>query len=134
VADAGTDPLRLELILPSRVRAGEPVPLRLRAQNVTGRPLDVYLRGRTITFDVIVARTSGDVVWRRLEGEIIPAIIQLRALAPGERIEVEAVWDQRTNDRKKVDSGEYVATGLLLVEGEPLRAPPKPFTILPLAK
>jgi hypothetical protein len=129
VADAGTDPLRLELILPPRVRQGQPVPLRLRAQNVSGRAFDLYLRGRTITFDVIIARAAGEVVWRRLEGEIIPAIIQLHPLAPGEQIEVEAEWDQRTKDRKRVEPGEYVATGLLLVEGDPLRTPPTPLTI-----
>jgi hypothetical protein len=124
------DSLRLDLLLEPRVRAGEPVPIRLRAQNVTQRALDLYLRGRTITFDVVIAHAAGDVVWRRLEGEIIPAIVHLRPLAPGERLEVETVWDQRTKDGRAVEAGEYVVHGLLLVEGEPLRTPPKSLTIL----
>jgi intracellular proteinase inhibitor BsuPI len=129
VTAAGTDSIRVELLLEPRVRAGEPVRLRLRVQNVTQHAVDLYLRGRTNTFEVVVARAAGGVVWRRLEGEIIPAIVHLRPLAPGERLEVETVWNQRTNDGKPVAPGEYVVDGSLLTEGEPLRAPQKPLTI-----
>ena len=80
---AGPESVRLELLLPTRVRPGALVPIRLRAQNVTRHPLDVYLRGRTITWDVVIERAAGEVVWRRLEGEIIPTILHVRALAPG---------------------------------------------------
>src|SRR5262245_31840654 len=84
--------LRLELLAPSRVRAAAPVTLRLRVQNVSQRAVDLYLRGRNVTFDVVIARASGEVVWQRLEGEIIPAIVHLRPLKPGERLEAETVW------------------------------------------
>jgi hypothetical protein len=100
------------------------VPIRLRAENITQRPLDVYLRGRILTFDVVIAGAAGEVVWRRLEGEIIPAIVRVRPLAPGERLEAETVWNQRTTAGETVAPGEYVVHGLLLVEGEPLRTPP----------
>jgi Intracellular proteinase inhibitor len=123
------DPVRLELLLEPRAPAGVPVRIRLRAENVTQRPVDLYLRGRTVTFDVVVAQAAGGVVWRRLEGEIIPAIVHLRPLAPGERLEVETEWDQRTNDGKPVEPGDYVVDGSLLTEGEPLRAPQRPLTI-----
>lgn len=129
VTAAGPDSLRLELLLPSRVSAGAPVPIRLRAQNVTRHPLDVYLRGRTITWDVAIERAAGEVVWRRLEGEIIPAIVHVRPLAPGERVEAQMVWDQRTKAGKVVGPGEYVLYGLLLVESEPLRSPTKSLEI-----
>ena len=72
----------------------------------------------------MIERTAGEVVWRRLEGEIIPAILQVRAFAPGELVEVQTVWDQRTNPGEAVGPGEYVLHGLLLVESEPLRTPP----------
>lgn len=126
---AGPESIRLELLLEPRVRAGEPVRIRLRAQNVAERPLDLTLRGRTVTFDVVITRASGAEVWRRLEGEIIPAIVHLRTLAPGERLEVETTWDQRANDGKAVGPGEYVVGGFLLAEGEPLRTPSRPLTI-----
>jgi len=121
--------LQLELLLPPRVRAGDPMPIRLRAQNVGQRALDLYLRGRTLKFDVVIARPSGEGVWQRLEGEIIPAIVHLHPLTPGERLESDTAWDQRTKNGRRVGPGDYVATGLLLVEGEPLRTAPKPFTI-----
>jgi hypothetical protein len=123
------DSLSLELVLPHRVRAGEPVPIELRVQNLTRRSLDLYLRGRAVTWDVIVARRGGDVVWRRLEDEIIPAIVHLRTLAPGERLEADAVWNQRTNQGRRVEAGEYTARGLLLVDGEPLQTASVPFAI-----
>jgi hypothetical protein len=123
------DSLSLELVLPPRVRAGEPVPITLRVENSTGRTLDLYLRGRTITFDVVVARAGGEVVWRRLDDEIIPAIVHLRPLAPGERLEIEAAWDQRTKQGARLEPGEYVARGFLLVEGDPLETPPAAFRV-----
>ncbi len=130
VTSAAPDSLRLELLLQPRVRAGEPVRLELRAENVAPRAVDLYLRGRTPTFDVVIARAGGGVVWRRLEGEIIPAIVGLRALRPGERLQVEATWDQRTNGGEAVEPGDYVVEGSLLTDGEPLRAPPRSLTIL----
>ncbi len=128
--DTVSDSLDLELVLPGRVRAGEPVPIRLRLENRTRRGLDLYLRGRTITFDVVVTRPDGEVVWRRLEDEIIPAILHLRSLAPAERLELETVWDQRTKRGTSVGPGEYTARGLLLVEGDPLETPSAPFHIV----
>jgi hypothetical protein len=125
------DSLELALVLPARVRAGAPVPIRLRVRNRTERPLDLYLRGRTTTFDVVIAGSDGQVVWRRLEGEVIPAIVHLRTLAPGERLEVEAVWDQRTNAGKAAEPGEYTVRGLLLVEGAPLEIGPLPLRVEP---
>jgi len=130
VVKPAPDSLRLELVLPDRVRAGEPVPIKLHVQNQTQRTLDLYLRGRTITFDVVVARLAGEVVWQRLEDEIIPAIVHLRSFAPAERLELETVWDQRTKQRRLVKPGDYTARGLLLVEGDPLETPLVPFSIV----
>lgn len=99
--------------------------------NETRHALDLYLRGRVLTFDVLVAPPDGAVVWRRLEDEIIPAIVHLRTLAPAERLELVTEWDQRTRQGSPVDPGEYTARGLLLVEGEPLETKSVPFRIEP---
>ena len=80
-------------------------------------------------FDVIVARDDGEIVWQRLEGEIIPAILLVRSIAPTERFELSTVWNQRTRDRKYSRPGNYTARGLLLVEGEPLETPAINFRI-----
>lgn len=131
VSDSAADSLDLELLLPSRVRAGAPVPIRLRVRNRTGRSLDLYLLGRTTTFDVVITGVGGEEVWRRLEDEVIPAIVHLRPLAPAEPLEAEAVWDQHTKGGKRVAPGEYTVRGILLVEGEPLATPPAPLRIDP---
>lgn len=120
-----SDSLRLRLELPADVRAGAIVPIVLRLENVGERTLELYLRGRTIAFDVIVAPDGGAVVWRRLEDEIIPAIVQLRVLAPGEVVELRAEWDQRTSEGRPAGAGAYVVRGQILTEGPaPLESPP----------
>lgn len=117
------DSLQLELLVPGRIRAGDAVRFTLRVRNPTPRKLDLYLQGRTATFDVVVTRAEGDTIWRRLEGEIIPAIVHLRALDPGEQFEVSGRWDQRGRDGRLVIPGRYIARALLLVEGAPLESP-----------
>ena len=112
--------LRLSVVAPGEVRAGETVPIILRAVNTSDRPLDLYLRGRTIAFDVVVTRADGDTVWRRLEGQIIPAILQLRTLAPRETLELRADWDQSDNRGRRVSAGVYTVRALLLTDSAPL--------------
>ena len=108
--------LRLTLDVPGRVRAATRVPIVLRAENTGSAPLDLYLRGRTIAFDVTIDRSSGERVWRRLEGEIVPAIVQLRTLAPGEIMALEASWDQRDANGGAVSPGDYVVRASLLTD------------------
>lgn len=134
VTAAGPDPLHVELLVEPQARAGEPVRLELRVENVGGQALDLYLRGRTTTFDVTVTRAGGGVVWRRLEGETIPAIVHIRALRPGERWELHATWEQRTNAGEAVTPGDYVVEGSLLTETGPLRTPPRPLRIVAARK
>lgn len=130
MSDARQDSLSLTLVLPAEVRAGGRVPITLRVENHERGPLDLYLRGRTTTFDVEVTDTGGTVVWRRLEGEIIPAIVHLRTLAPGERFEIGTTWDQRTTQGRPIPPGAYSVRGLLLVEGKPLETVPVPLRIV----
>ena len=125
------DSLELLLLAPDSVRAGAPIRFTLRLTNRGAAPLDVYLRGRTVTFDVAVADSGGTVVWRRLEGETIPAIALLRTLAPAERLDLTAEWDQRTNAGAPVRPGAYTVRGLLLVEGPPRATAPVALVITP---
>jgi hypothetical protein len=105
--------LRVSADAPAEVRVGEPVPITLRLENVGDRPLDLYLRGRTIAFDVVVRRDDGSVVWQRLEGEIIPAIIQQVSIGARETFELRTEWDQRTGTGLPVESGRYFVQALL---------------------
>lgn len=123
------DSLRLTLELPARVGAGQAVPIQLRVENVSGRPLDLYLRGRSVTFDLVVADQGGAVVWRRLENEVIPAAVRIEVLPPGGRLDLEATWNQRSNDGNRVRPGSYTVRGELLTETVPLVAAPRPLVI-----
>jgi hypothetical protein len=125
-----TDSLVFDLVVPGAVPAGTPFAFLLRLTSRSDRPLDLYLRGRTPTFDVEVSREDGTVAWHRLQGEIIPAIVHLRTLAPGERVEARVTWDQRDSDGAEVGPGAYVARGSLLGEDGPLTTPPARFRIL----
>jgi hypothetical protein len=121
----------LQLDAPGEVRRGAPVPMTLRVENTSGRPIDLVLRGRTIAFDIVVARDN-DVVWRRLEGEVIQAIIQLKHLEPHEVIELHASWDQRSNQGRRVGPGLYFVRGELLTDtSTPLATPSVPLRIVP---
>jgi hypothetical protein len=122
--------LRLETEVPAEVRVGEPVPVTLRATNTGTSPLELSLMGRSVTFDVTVSRPDGAVVWRRLEGQTVPAILQLRILAPGETLELRHEWDQRGTRGQPVRAGMYVVRGALLTDARPLRTPPAPLRIV----
>ncbi|MFL5402977.1 MAG: BsuPI-related putative proteinase inhibitor [Gemmatimonadales bacterium] len=103
----------LQIVLPARVHVGEAVPITLRLTNTGRLPVTTYLQGRPVAFDVIVARRDGSVVWRRLERSVVPAILQIRTLDPGESLELTETWSQRSNSGKPVAAGEYLVTGVL---------------------
>jgi hypothetical protein len=103
--------------------------ITLRVRNPGDHAIDVYMRGRFPTFDVIISREDGARVWHLLQNEIIPAIALVRTLAPSEQFEISAEWDGRDSSGKPVVAGKYIARAHLLVEGEPLQAPSVTFTL-----
>ena len=115
--------MRVEIVVPPDVAVGDPVPITLRIANVTARPLELHLQGRTATFDLVVRR-GGTVVWRRLENESVLAILQLRTLAPGEALELTETWNQRDRGGEPVGAGDYTVSGSVPTDGAPLRAGP----------
>jgi hypothetical protein len=125
------DTPKVELDVPREVRAGTPVPMTLRVTNASDRPLQLYLRGRPIAFDLVVRRGDGTVVWRKLAGAMIAMVLQLKTLAPGERLELKDVWRQQTTDRSPAPPGDYTVTGSLLTDSQAsLDGPPVPLRIL----
>lgn len=103
--------------------------ITLRVRNPGDHAIDLYMRGRTPTFDVIISREHGATVWHRLQNEIIPAIALVRTLSPSEQFELSDEWDGRDSSGNPVVAGNYTARARLLVEGEPLQAPPVAFTL-----
>jgi hypothetical protein len=120
--------MRVELVVPRKVAAGEPVPIAIRIGNTADRPIELHLQGRTTTFDLTV-RQGDSLVWRRLEGAATTAILQLRMLAPGEVLELKDTWLQQNNVGRSVGPGEYSVSGTVPTDGEPLRVGPLPLTI-----
>jgi hypothetical protein len=131
MASLESDSLRLEVVIPDRIAHGEPVPIKLRAENMSGRILELYLRGREIAFDIVVSDREGQVIWRRLEDEIIPGILRIERLEPGGCLEAEDAWPQRGSGGQMVPPGSYRVHGEWLTEGEPLITPVRKLEITP---
>jgi len=129
---ATSDSLAFTIHVPDSVHAGEPVPIVLRLTNRTDAPIDLHLLGRTIAFDIVVTREDGTPVWRRLEGQAVQSILQLRTLAPSETLELSDRWDQRMRGGAAVPPGLYHVHGELPTdEPEPLRTQTASLLILP---
>lgn len=124
------DALRLRLDVPEAVAEGESVPLGLHVENVSGRRLELHLRGREIAFDVSVSRPGGTTVWRRLDGVVIPGILRLEPLGPRESLVLSASWDQRSNEGEPVARGVYMVGAELLTDGDPLTFPETPLRVI----
>ena len=113
------------VVAPDSARRGETVPITLRLTNTGREPENLYLTGRTITFDIIVARGDGHVVWRRLEHVTGQQILQVKTLAPGESFELRDVW------KAGVEPGDYRVTGVLPTDRDALRTAPVTIRIRP---
>ena len=122
----------VSLDVPGSVPAGAVVPIKVRVRNATDAPLDLYLRGRDVTFDIAITDSAGDAVWSRLTGEPVQAILQLRTLAAGEVLELSHDWDQRSQRGSSVPPGQYTIRGTVLTDGTTtLESPPAQLEIVP---
>ena len=70
---------------------------------------------------MIVRRPGGEPLWRRLEHEIIPGILRLETLGPGQVLELRAEWNLDAEGRAGVPAALYHLEGLLRTDGAPLR-------------
>lgn len=122
--------MQLEIEVPPEVRQGEPVPVTLRLTNTSQQPVTAYLMGRPTAFDIEVADQAGQIIWRRLAGQTVPAILGVRTLRPGESLSFEESWPQRDQAGRQVPSGTYAVTGVLPTDTEPIRSRPAALRIL----
>jgi hypothetical protein len=122
--------LVVTLRAPAKVRAGEAIPISMRIENKSAETLELYLRGREPTYDFIVTARDGDVVWRRLEGEVVPAILRVEVLEPAQILYFRENWDQRDNAGELVPPGSYTIQGTVLTDGSStLESPAVPLRI-----
>src|SRR2546425_41997 len=123
--------LRFVVVAPRSVRLGKPVPITLRLTNAGKRKADLFLLGRSVTFDIIVAGPDGRVVWRRLEGASSQQILQGKTLAPGQTLELKDVWTHRTDAGGLVPPGVYTVQGVLRTDAASLQTTPVRLRITP---
>ena len=115
-----SDNLRMLLDAPASVRAGSTVPLVLHVENTGSAPVDLYLRGREVSVDLVVTSAAGVRVFHLLEGAVVPAVVQIRTLRPRERLEHALTWSARDARGRALEPGRYALRVALLREDEPL--------------
>jgi hypothetical protein len=81
----------------------------------------LYVTGRPVAFNIVITSSDGTVVWRRLEGQTIAAILQILELRPHSTFELRDEWNQRTNAGVAIEPGAYTAVGELQLEGRGAR-------------
>jgi hypothetical protein len=110
--------LQVELVIPRRVNLGERAPISIVVHNRSDAAVDLILRGRTPTFDLVVSDSSDAVIWSRLQNEIIPAIIHVRRVAAGSAFEISDFWEP------DLERGTYNVRAELLLEDSRLSSEP----------
>jgi len=119
------DTLRFTVAVSDSARRGDAVLVTLRLTNTSDQRVTLYLTGRTISFDVVVAGSDWQVVWRRLEHATTQQIVHVKALAPGETLELRDRW------RAAAPPGNYTVTGVIPTDREPFRSAPAHLRIAP---
>jgi hypothetical protein len=102
----------LELEVPPEVPRGATIPLTLRLRNASDQPVEVALGGRP-AHDVVITQADGVAVWRWTHGQVVPQILALMALGPGQELEFTAEWTQHDNAGTPVPAGDYRVRGLV---------------------
>lgn len=123
--------MRVELVAPGTVRVGDPVRLVLRVSNTGDRPITLYLQGRPTAFDLVIQGGGGRIVWQRLLGATVSTILGIQTLQPGQALEFEDTWRQQTTSGDPAPPGNYVISGSILTDRDPIRSPTVHLTIKP---
>ena len=110
---------------PATARPGARVPFRLRVRNTGRTAVDLYLRGRVPTAQLVVTDPRGTVVHDSLADEMIPATLLLHTLAPDESLAQTLAWTVEPDA-----GGAYSVTAALLTEDGAIAAPPHVVNVL----
>jgi intracellular proteinase inhibitor BsuPI len=125
------DSVKVTLVATGAATVGTAVAFVVTVRNESARAVDLYLRGRETTFDVIVQDSAGGEVWRLLHDAIVPAIIRLEHLAPNQALDLRYTWNLRSNSGQPATAGRYTAVARILTDGAALESAPVPFIIRP---
>lgn len=105
--------IELRLDVPSRVRAGLPVPLRLSVRNVGTRTAGLLLGPEESTYNFVVRDSTGVVVWTHADGRYRVNVGRQHFLDPGDSLVFRARWMQRARGGRRVRPGTYRMQGVL---------------------
>lgn len=109
-----------------RLEAPEFAPWRGRieysvvVENEGESTIDAHLQGREPVHDLTVTGKGGEVVWRRLAGEIVQGILRIDTLAPRESLRFAGEWDQRDSAGHYVEPGFYTLQATVPTDTGPL--------------
>lgn len=107
------EPLSLEA--PDEVEAGQTVNLKLIWRNLTGQPVELTLGGRP-AYDFVVTTDDGKEVWRWLEGQTVQDILEIKTVAPGQKLEFMLEWRPVDQAGVALAPGHYMVYGILNLE------------------
>lgn len=108
----------LSLEVPSDVRAGETVTLKMKYKNTSYFPAKLF--SSFVPDDFIVTTSDGKEVWRLRRG-VIPDVLLEKFIQPKGELEFSSVWKQVDNNGIPVQPGIYLVRGTL---GMGLEYPP----------
>jgi hypothetical protein len=123
---APIDSVRVGLAVPNDARAASAIPVEVTVQNISRRNIELHLQGRDIVFDITVSNVDGMVVWRRLEGVAVQAILRLEPLAPDQVLTLRSAWPKEAS---AVPAGEYDVFASIPTDTLPLISPTVRFRV-----
>ena len=121
--------MTVELEIPPKVRAGEPVAITLRVRNTGTQQVELTLTGRPAAFNIVVTSEDGRVVWSRLDGEVVSTVLQMKILWPCQVLEFTERWNQLDNGGGPVPPGTYYVRGILPTEERQLTTEPRALVV-----
>ena len=117
---SGVTDLRVRLEAPEFASQRERIEYSVVLENEGAGTIEAHLQGREPIHDLTVTGNGGEIVWRRLKGEISQAILRIDTLAPGEALRIAGAWDQRDSDGYYVEPGFYTLQATVPTDTGPL--------------
>lgn len=125
---AQSGPLTLQLDMPAEVPADRPLPLKLTLANTSTDAVQVTLGGRP-PYDFVVTTENGTEAARWSRNQVIQAILELRTMSAGERVEYNVEW-VAADGRGVLPPGSYVMRGMLNLDPpDKMETAPKRFRV-----
>jgi hypothetical protein len=119
----------LSLEAPDEVEAGQTVNLKLIWRNLTDQPVELTLGGRP-AYDFVVTTDDGKEIWRWLAGQTGQDILEIKTVAPGQKLEFTLEWQPVDQAGAALVPGKYLVHGILNLEPPAaLKTKPKPLII-----